>query len=137
MLPITATRGSRFVPHASANHKGAVKWESANPYRRALTMLLQHTGGINVNQNSFFKAAQKFNADKCLKLSGDEVERGAYRLRVSVSQMGNMISKDRAGRASALAEGVLHAGGSGSPCREGRGRAGPRAGLRAERWRQW
>eukprot|EP00959_Pyramimonas_sp_CCMP1952_P429409 8993296-Pyramimonas_sp.AAC.1 len=97
ILPITATKhGSQFILYPSVNGKGAVKWECANPHRRAITMLLQQSGGVNVNQISFFKAAMKFNQDKHLGLSDDQVEKGVYRLRVIVSQMCNMVSKSRA-----------------------------------------
>eukprot|EP00959_Pyramimonas_sp_CCMP1952_P456474 9473220-Pyramimonas_sp.AAC.1 len=95
LLPVTAIKKDAFIPYTSFNFKGAVKWEAANSFRPALTLLLQKSGGANVNQASFCKAAKKFNRDKGLGIDDAHLEKGILLFRAIVSQMRNMVSKER------------------------------------------
>ena len=62
-LPITGKRKEGLVSYTDLNFKHAPKWGPATPYYATIEHIIGKTHGLNVNQQSFYKAAIQANAD--------------------------------------------------------------------------
>ena len=57
--------------------------------RHSINRMLDMTGGKNIHQICLLAGFAKYNVDKSMNLSGDELEKGSYRYRCMVSQLLN------------------------------------------------
>lgn len=95
LLPITARSKNVFAPYSDVNFKHVPKWGEAQQYVPCLARILQHSGGLRINQVSFFQGAKKFNEDRKLDINEKAIEEGSYRVRAILCQLANMKTKKR------------------------------------------
>ena len=96
MLPHKARTQKDFIIYdKTKSMKHSPDWTKAKDYAKCLSKLLDASDGNRINQVSLLECAKKWNDEGSLGLSYENLEKGCYKLRTIINQVGNHKTKTR------------------------------------------